>query len=96
TEAERWYRSGRDGMVYIPWRSRLAIYVASSLYRGIGRRLFRQGGDALSGRTVLPLWERMYCVVLGISSFFVDTLRSAPPHNLHLHQPLAGLPGVRS
>jgi 15-cis-phytoene synthase len=96
TEAERWYRSGRDGMAYIPWRSRLAIYVASSLYRGIGRRLFRNGGDALSGRTVLPLWERMYCVVLGISSFFVDTLRSARPHNLHLHQPLAGLPGVRS
>lgn len=95
TEAERWYRSGRDGMAYIPWRSRLAIYVAASLYRGIGRRLFRAGGDALQGRTILPLWERVSCVALGIFTFFLDTLRSARPHDLHLHQPLAGLPGIR-
>ena len=96
TEAERWYSSGRAGMGYIPWRSRLAIYVASGLYRGIGRRLFRNGGNAMRGRTVLPLWERVACVAAGISSFFADSLRETPAHNLHLHQPLSGLPGVRS
>ncbi len=67
--AETHYRSGEAGLRFIPWRPRLAIAIASRLYRAIGLRLARSGGDSLRGRTVVPWWEKLMWVVVAIISW---------------------------
>lgn len=65
--AELRYAQAHRGMGFIPWRPRLAILVASRLYRQIGRRLLRvRGGDPMSGRTIVPTWERLLMVGWGL------------------------------
>jgi len=58
--SERYYRSGDQGMRFLPARPRWAILVASRLYRGIGRRLRRRRqSDPLRGRVVLPWFVKV-------------------------------------
>jgi 15-cis-phytoene synthase len=97
-EAERYYRSGRSGMGFIPPRSRLAILIASRMYRGIGVRLrFRHGSNPMHGRTVVPWWEQSKSLARAAVHFLVDPVvagRGAVTHDSQLHAHLAGLPGV--
>lgn len=63
--AEAHYDRGLAGTRHIPLRSRLAIRVAAVVYRAIGRRLLRvHAGDALHGRTIVPVASRA-ALVLG-------------------------------
>lgn len=65
--AELRYEQAHRGMGFIPWRPRLAILVASRLYRQIGRRLLRVAdGDPMRGRTIVPTWERLAMVGWGL------------------------------
>ncbi|MEQ9320885.1 MAG: phytoene/squalene synthase family protein, partial [Polyangiaceae bacterium] len=65
--AERYYASADAGMRYIPARPRLAILVASRVYRAIGRRLLhRHAADALHGRTVVPAGSKLVLVVAAV------------------------------
>lgn len=91
--AERYYRSAEDGMRYIPWRARLAILVASSVYRAIGVRLRANGADALAGRTVVPLLGKVVVAVGALLRFPRASLRRAS-HRPLLHRALVGLPGI--
>jgi phytoene synthase len=70
--AEALYRQAWDGMHFIPWRPRIAILVATRVYRQIGVRLRRKhAGDPLHGRTVVPTGERVWMVARGLA----DALR---------------------
>lgn len=91
--AERYYRSADAGLRFIPLRTRLAIAIAARVYRAIGLRLLRQGGDPLNGRTVVPGWEKVLWMFAAI------TLRlraswSRAAHDATLHEHLRGLPGA--
>jgi len=44
-QSEAYYASGWQGLSALPWRPRLAIAVAGSLYREIGRQLLRRGAS---------------------------------------------------
>lgn len=93
--ADRYYESADGGMRFIPWRSRLAIVVAGRVYRAIGRRLARRGGDALAGRTIVPPLEKALWVAAALSQF-VRTL-AAPvvrEHDPALHRTIADLSGA--
>ncbi len=95
--AESYYQSGQAGMRYIPPRARLAILVASRLYRAIGRRLLsRYGGNPLNGRAVVSWVEKALWVAwaptLWLLSFFAGIPRTG--HRAELHTHLNGLPGV--
>lgn len=58
--AEVLYNRAKCGMHYIPLRSRVGIYVALRLYRGIGRKLRSvHGADPFHGRTILSLQEKI-------------------------------------
>jgi len=66
--ADRFYDSGDEGLRAIPMPARAAILVASRVYRAIGVRLgARHAFDALHGRTVVPVPER---VRLALGSLF--------------------------
>ncbi len=51
--ADRYYASARAGYAALPWRAGLGVRAAGRIYRAIGVRLRRRGGDALAGRTVV-------------------------------------------
>jgi phytoene synthase len=55
---ERLYRSGIQGLSYLPARSRLAIRVAAECYAAIGSRVIRNGRLARN-RAVVPLTEKI-------------------------------------
>lgn len=95
--AERYYSSAELGMRWIPRRSRLAIMIASRVYRAIGRRLRRRGGDPMRGRVVVPgavkgLWVGQATLAwLGRDPRVGEW---GPVHDPWLHAALAGVPGA--
>jgi phytoene synthase len=93
--ADRHYASAADGMRFIPWRARLAIRIASGVYRGIGVRLLRLGCDPLAGRTVVPIHEKLLWAGAALLAQ-VMPVGAARPHRASLHRALVGLPGVQA
>ena len=91
---ERYYVSAEHGMRFIPWRSRLAIFVASRTYRAIGVKLARRKFDAMAGRVVVSWYEKIFWVGHGVVGA-CKTLLSSPyyDHRTELHRSLQGLPG---
>jgi len=96
--AERYYESAGLGMDYIPARSRLAILVASRLYRGIGVKLLQRGGNPFEGRVWVSSLAKMGWILNALAFFFARALRQgvSPRHDSRLHAPLRGLPGVQT
>lgn len=95
--AERYYASAERGMGFIPGRSRLAILVASRVYRAIGLRLGRRGADPMTGRTVVPGRVKAGWVAAAVASFVAGAARRrrrAAVHDPWLHRSLGGLPGA--
>ncbi len=91
---ERYYKSAEQGMRFIPWRSRLAIFVASRTYRAIGVKLSRRKFDAMSGRVIVSWYEKLFWVFHGIGGA-LKTLVAGQyfDHRKELHRSLQGLPG---
>jgi 15-cis-phytoene synthase len=77
--AEEHYQRAERGISYIPWKPRLAIFIASRLYRAIGRRIVhRLGGNAMAGRAVVPWYHKLYW--LGVASCaWVNSLVAEAP-----------------
>lgn len=95
--ADWYYASADAGMRFIPSRSRLAILVASRVYRGIGVKLRDRGGDALAGRTIVPWTGKTRWVAHALRKFATPTvmgLSDLPRHDEQLHRALDGLPGA--
>jgi phytoene synthase len=95
--ADRYYASADDGMRYIPARCRLAIVVASRVYRAIGVKLRSNGSDALAGRTIVGAAGTAWWVFLSLLAYTsprISGLGSYRKHDAQLHEALRGLPGV--
>ena len=93
--ADRHYASADAGMRFIPWPSRLAILVASRVYRAIGLVLRARDGDALAGRAVAPPWLKLACSGAALLRFGLTLLPApAPRHDPALHRHIADLPGA--
>ncbi len=58
-EADRFYRSGEAGLIFLPSRARLAIRIAAHVYHRIGVRLRKRGFAVWNGRAVVPLPEKV-------------------------------------
>ncbi len=58
------YRSADEGLRFLPPRARLAVLLASRLYRGIGMELLRRGADPFLGRAVVPLRYKAWWLVV--------------------------------
>lgn len=94
--ADRHYASADLGMRFIPWPSRLAILIASRVYRAIGLVLQDRGGDALAGRAVVPPLAKLRWSVAAVLRFTATALEGvrAEPHDPSLHRHIADLPGA--
>jgi phytoene synthase len=58
-EADRFYRSGDEGMALLDWRSALATRTARLVYARIGDRIARQRHDVFAARAYVPLTDKL-------------------------------------
>ncbi len=64
--ADEFYRSGNQGLKYLPWRSALAVAMASSVYAKIGDLVRKKGPRAWDRRTVVPAWRKVLSLLRGL------------------------------
>ena len=83
--AETLYQRAEFGMKYIPFRSRLGIFIALRLYRDIGRKLrTKHDSNPFHGRTMLTVKDKLSACVFACGDF----IRSINPWNSD-HAPVA-------
>ena len=94
--ADVYYRSGEDGLIYLPASARSSILVAARVYRAIGGRLRRRGCDYWSSRAWVPMGGKAVITIKALAAppFRHTSRRPARPHDSTLHMPLAGLLGI--
>ncbi|MGI9200279.1 MAG: phytoene/squalene synthase family protein [Woeseiaceae bacterium] len=87
-EADRFYRSGEAGLVFLPRRARLAIRIAARVYHRIGVRLRKSGFSAWRGRTVVSLPEKIIVGMSATGSHLRSRKNPQPPplHAALLHR----------
>lgn len=94
--ADIYYRSGEDGLAYLPTNARGSILVAARVYRAIGGRLRRRGCDYWSSRAWVTMGGKAVITVGALAAlpFRQASRRPVRPHDPALHRPLAGLLGI--
>lgn len=87
-EADRFYRSGEAGLVFLPPRARLAIRIAARVYHRIGVRLRKSGFAAWRGRTVVSLPEKVIVALSATRAHLKSrkNRQSLPLHAALLHR----------
>ncbi len=65
-EAERYYRSGDEGLIDLPFRAAVAIRTARDVYSAIGARLRAQRLDVLAGRAIVPRSTKLRLAALAM------------------------------
>jgi phytoene synthase len=73
-EAERYYRSGDEGLWHLSFRSACAVAAARNVYSEIGALLLKKGAHAWDERTYVTGARKLRVVLRGILSL----LRSVP------------------
>ncbi|MEM7647350.1 MAG: phytoene/squalene synthase family protein [Pseudomonadota bacterium] len=94
--ADQYYQSAQYAFPEIPFRTRGAIIIASQLYRAIGLKLLREGGNPMLGRTYLKKPEKVFVLLKafwcwGLSSFSKKTT----DHKENLHHGLESWQSLR-
>ncbi len=91
--AETYYQSGQRGLAYLPWRPRLAIGAAASVYREIGQRILCAGpGYLATPRMVVPQGRRLLVLAHSLPRSLLQWRTGH--HDARLHQALQGERGV--
>ena len=91
--AEDYYRSGEEGLSYLPLRARGAILIASRVYRGIGIDLISRKGDCWSKRAMVSSSQKALITTSVLSSMVLKESFWAHTHShrSELHLALAGI-----
>ncbi len=92
--ADKYYKSGVQGLAYIPLRPRFAVMIASNLYRAIGVKILKNDCDVLKGRTYLNNWEKLINTIWALKGLFKPSFWIKGDHDIKLHLCLKGLPGI--
>lgn len=94
--ADVYYRSGEDGLAYLPANARVSMLVAARVYRAIGGRLRRRGYDYWSSRVWVAMGGKAVITAKALAAApFRQASRRVPPlHDPALHRPLVGLLGT--
>ncbi len=66
--SEKFYLNGFSGLKYIPFKTRLGIFIAANIYRGIGLKIKNSGDSYLQKRVYLNSLEK---TLITLKSLFV-------------------------
>ncbi len=69
--SECFYNNGFSGLKYIPLRSRIAIFVAANIYRGIGIKIKKDVKKYFRKRAYLNLFEKTLITFHSLIKFFL-------------------------
>jgi len=88
--SETYYKSGYDGLSYLPWRSRLSILIAARLYQEISLQAKSADFEVLQRRIVVSSPRKCWLIVGCMMSFLWGSLTQMrrPTHNSQLHHKL--------
>ena len=96
--ADEFYAYSLYGLRYIPAGNRRAIRIATALYRGIGRKILRQGASRYwRGRTSLGRFEKIKIIIAcycGGSELRSTTVRDVVAHDLRHLTTVPGFPAI--
>ena len=67
--SEKFYINGFSGLKYIPYRTRLGIFIAANVYRGIGFKIKNNKEKYLRKRAYLNIFEKIYITIKSIFIF---------------------------
>ena len=67
--SENFYKNGFSGLKYIPPRTRLGIFIAANIYRGIGIKIKNNGKKYLRKRIYLNSFEKLIITIRSIILF---------------------------
>lgn len=63
---EYFYRSGKKGLCFLPFRAAIAVAVASNVYREIGRLVLVRGEKAWDKRAIVSKPKKLWLTMVGI------------------------------
>ena len=72
--AEALYRSGDEGIKYLPFYAAFSVVAARQVYSAIGQRVVRRGPEAWNSRTWIPRWKKF----LMLGPIVLSVLKSIP------------------
>ena len=67
--SEKFYANGFCGMKFIPLRTRLAIFFAAKIYKGIGNKIKKKGYAYQFERVYLNKLEKLWITIVSIPEF---------------------------
>lgn len=74
-EADQYYASADRGIPALPFRCALAVRAARLIYAAIGAELRRRNCDPYRGRVVVPLFKKLFLVLLAIVMTVAERIR---------------------
>ena len=80
--ADRYYRSGDDGLAALPITCAGATRAARLIYAEIGGVIARRGFDVTRGRAVVSPWRKLWLLLRALGGTDAGRL-VAPPRRLH-------------
>ena len=69
--SEIFYQNGFSGLKYIPFKTRLAIFISAQIYKGIGEKIKKNRYDYNFKRTYLNTFEKLCITLASIPKFFL-------------------------
>ena len=72
--SEKFYKNGFAGLKYIPISSRLGIFIAANVYRGIGIKIKSNKKKYLRERVYLNLFEKSFITIKSVLIFILFPL----------------------
>ena len=74
--SEKFYFNGFSGLKYIPLKTRLGIFIAANIYKGIGIKIKKNGKKYLKKRIYLNYYEKLIITLKSMIVFiFLPLMR---------------------
>lgn len=81
--ADSYYESGLIGLIYLPFRARLAIMIATRIYRQIGLDLAKKEFDVWGRRTIVSMKRKILICLFSFVS--IGVIKTIKKHQFRLY-----------
>ena len=86
--SELYYRSGNKGLVFLNFKFRIAIGIASNIYREIGVKLKKKNLFGIKEEYIQQILKNLKLTLKSLTNIFVFFKLKFPKHDQSLHKHL--------